>query len=381
MRVDSARLWAALMHSATIGATKEGGLCRLALGPQDLEARGWFAAECTTLGATITVDAMGSQFALFAGTDPERDPIAMGSHLDTQPTGGRFDGVLGVLGALECVRALRAAGQSTRHALLVINWTNEEGARFAPAMVASGVSAGAISRAQAYAATDATGITLQDALAQAGVDIAAELKPPKLAAYFELHIEQGPVLEAENAQIGVVVGVQGIAWFDIEVHGRASHAGTTPMTMRRDPMQASAAIVGEIARLCRDRPAGLFTIGAIQAAPGARNTVPETVRISLDLRNPTAPGLMEFETAVRAALPSVTAAYGCTMIIDRIWHSPPVSFAPSCIAGIRAAASMLGPARAGHHQRRRARCRLCRSRRSYRDDLYALRRRGQSSSR
>jgi N-carbamoyl-L-amino-acid hydrolase len=295
------------------------------------------------LGGSVTVDRMGTQYARFAGMVPSLPPIAMGSHLDTQPTGGRFDGVLGVLGALEVVRTLHQAGLRTRHDVMVINWTNEEGARFAPAMVASGVFAGVFKLEAALAFTDADGISIGDAVRAIGYDGPIIPGAVKLAAYFELHIEQGPVLEQENCDIGVVTGVQGMHWFDATVTGQSCHAGTTPMALRHDPLQAAAAMVYEVARIGdRDPGISVATIGRLQALPGARNTVPAEVQFSVDLRHPDSTALDAMEQALRAALPTLAAGRGCALRLERIWASPPVAFAPSCVESVRAAAAALG---------------------------------------
>jgi len=343
-RVDTELLWASLMHSASIGATKQGGLCRLALSDTDRQIRDWFAAACASLGGDVTVDRIGTQYARFAGTVPSLPPIAMGSHLDTQPTGGRFDGVLGVLGALEVMRTLRAAGVPTRHDVMVINWTNEEGARFAPAMVASGVFAGVFPLETALSFTDADGISIGDAVRAIGYDGPIMPGAVGLAAYFELHIEQGPVLEQAKCDIGVVTGVQGMRWFDATVTGQPCHAGTTPMAMRHDPLQAAAAMVrDDVARIGESDPGrSLATIGRFQALPGARNTVPAEVRFSVDLRHPDGAALDAMERALRASLPPRAALHGCALGLDRIWESPSVSFAPACVTAVRAAAASLG---------------------------------------
>jgi len=347
LRVNPDRLWRDLMHSAGIGATAEGGLNRLSLGADDARIRAWFKTEAESLGGTVLTDRLGTQFALFAGTE-ERDPIAMGSHLDTQPTGGRFDGVLGVLGGLTAVRAVREAGTVTRHPLAVINWTNEEGARFAPAMLASGVYAGAFSAEYALARADGAGATVGQALADLGQ--VGELDPgkPRLAAYFELHIEQGPILERENIDIGVVTGVQGIAWFDVTVTGAPAHAGSTPMDMRHDPVLAAAAMIQAIAAIAAADPATCrATVGQIAARPGSRNTVAETVTFSVDLRHPDAGRLAAMEAALRSAVAGPAAAQGCVVVVEKIWYSPPVRFDAGCVRAVERAATLLGASHRG----------------------------------
>jgi N-carbamoyl-L-amino-acid hydrolase len=340
LRVDPGHLWRDLMHSAAIGATPEGGLNRQALTAEDQVIRAWFAETSRSLGGTVQTDTVGSQFAIFQGTE-NRAPIAMGSHLDTQPTGGRFDGILGVLAGLAAIRALRAAGTTTRHPLAVINWTNEEGARFAPAMLASGVHAGVFSEAYAVARTDAQGITLAQALSQTGQNGTVPAGAQKLAAYFELHIEQGPVLEQHHADIGVVTGVQGISWFDVTVTGAPTHAGTTPMTLRKDPVLAAAAMIQTIDALAAPDPAARATIGQIAAQPGARNTVAARADFTVDLRHPKAESLAALEAGLRDALPPLAAARGCSVSIDGIWHAAPVVFDAGCVQAVRDAATLL----------------------------------------
>jgi N-carbamoyl-L-amino-acid hydrolase len=342
LRVDAEKLWQDLMQSAAIGATPEGGLNRLALGADDAAIRAWFKATAEAMGGRVETDPVGSQFAFFSGST-HADPIGIGSHLDTQPTGGRFDGVLGVLAGLAAIRALRDAGQATHHTLVVINWTNEEGARFAPAMLASGVYAGVFSAEYALSRADAAGTTMAEALAHTRQVGALAAGTPRLAAYFELHIEQGPILEQESLDIGVVTGVQGISWFDVTVAGTPTHAGTTPMDMRHDPVQAAAAMIPAITALTAADPAAArATIGQLAAHPGARNTVAERVRFSVDLRHPDPLYLAGMEAALQAALPPLAATHGCTVAIDRIWHSPPVQFDAACVQAVRHAATLLG---------------------------------------
>ena len=342
LRINATRLWASLLHSATIGATPDGGLCRLALSPPDLEIRAWFATACQQAGGTVEMDALATQWASFPGADPTLPPIAIGSHLDTQPTGGRFDGILGVLAGLELIRTLNDTKTRTRHPLRLVNWTNEEGARFPPAMVASGVWSGAIALAHALAQTDADGITLDQALQQGGANPKTRFIHQNLAAYFELHIEQGPILEAANQQIGIVTGVQGMAWFDVTVEGRPAHAGTTPMHLRADPLAAAAAMAIGINQFPNADPQALTTIGIFQAYPGARNTIPARVQFSVDLRHPTPDGLAALEARLTAALPPQAAQAGCTVTIEPIWRSAPVNFDPAVISAIQTAASQLG---------------------------------------
>ena len=346
LRVDADRLWSALTETAAIGATPRGGLCRLALSEEDARVRRWFVQACEAAGCVVIVDELGDIFARREGADPSLPPIAIGSHLDTQPTGGRFDGILGVLAGLEVIRTLNDAGLVTRHPIEVIDWTNEEGARFAPAMLASGVFAGAFDAAYARDRVDRDGVAFGPALEAIGFKGAAPVGEHPLAAHFELHIEQGPVLEDAGIEIGVVTGVQGIVWLDVEVSGQACHAGTTPMALRRDALQGAARFARAVDEVGRAEPgASLSTIGIFQAEPGSRNTVPERVRMSVDLRHPRAEGLARMEADVRAAAQRIEADLGVEIAIAGVWNSPPVEFAPSVVDAVRDAARRLGLSR------------------------------------
>ncbi|MBX9885105.1 MAG: Zn-dependent hydrolase [Novosphingobium sp.] len=334
------------METAAFGRTAKGGLCRLALSPEDAEVRRWFVKACKAVGCAVTVDRLGNIFGRRAGSAPDLPPIAIGSHLDTQPTGGRFDGILGVLAGLEVLRTLGDAGVVTRHPLEVVNWTNEEGARFAPAMLAAGVFAGAFDLDYALSREDKHGVSLAAALAQSGFDGTAPVGGRPLAAHFELHIEQGPVLEAEGLEIGVVSGVQGIRWFDVEIAGLACHAGTMPMKLRRDALQAAARLAVAVDEIGRSDPdTSLSTIGIFEAYPGSRNTVPETIRMSVDLRHPRAEGLDRLEAAFRAAAAEIAAALKVTIAVKPVWSSPPVVFDPAVVGAIDAATAQLGYSR------------------------------------
>lgn len=339
LRVNGARLWASLCDTAQFGAIPgtDRGMCRLTLGEADIAVRRWFVAEAEALGLTVSVDQLGTIRAVRPGSDPALAPIAMGSHLDTQPTGGRFDGILGVLAGLEVVRTLVDAGVETRHPIAVIDWTNEEGARFAPAMVASGVFAGEFTLDHALAQRDRDGVTLGEALAASGFAGVVAPGAEPIAAHFELHIEQGPVLETEGLEVGVVTGVQGIRWYDVTVRGRTCHAGTTPMHLRRDALQAAARLALAVDAIGHSDPGhSLSTIGLFQAHPGSRNTVPGEVRLTVDLRHPEVAGLDRMEADLLAA---VAEAGGEAA---RIWYSPPVTFDPGVIAAIAGATGRLG---------------------------------------
>src|SRR5579872_1317788 len=229
--VNAERLWAMIMETAKIGATDKGGIKRLTLTDLDRQVRDWFKRECEAAGCTVTIDDMGNMFARRPGRDNSLPPIAMGSHLDTQPTGGKFDGVIGVLAGLEVIRTLNDLQVETNAPIEVVNWTNEEGSRFAPAMLCSGVFAGAITREFADSRTDRDGKRFGDELDRIGYRGGEKCGSRQFGAHFELHIEQGPILEAEGKTIGIVTGVQGMRWFEVTVTGRESHAGSTPMKL------------------------------------------------------------------------------------------------------------------------------------------------------
>ena len=353
IRIDGERLWSTLMETARFGATELGGLKRLTLTDEDKQVRDWFRAACTEAGCAITIDEMGSIFARRAGSEPSAAPILFGSHLDTQPTGGKFDGILGVLAGLEVMRTLNAFGYTTRHPLEVVDWTNEEGSRFAPAMVASGVFGGAFTRDYAWSRTDPDGVSLGDALARIGYrgDVPCGGRRP--AAYFELHIEQGPILEAARETIGIVTGIQGIRWIDITVTGQSSHSGTTPMQARRDALVAAARIVRFAHSLAeRHAPNARATVGRFEVAPNSRNVVPGSVALTVDIRHPDAQALATMhhellDEARRTVAPLAIA-------FETVNDSPPIAFDPICVAAVREAAARLKlPARemvsgAGH---------------------------------
>ena len=250
LKIDAERLWGGLMETAAIGATPKGGICRLTLTDLDRAVRDWFRAQAESLGCRVTVDDMGTMFARREGLN-DVPPIAMGSHLDTQPTGGKFDGVLGVLGALEALRALVEAGYETHAPIEVINWTNEEGSRFAPAMIASGVFGGVFTRDWAAARTDRAGVRFGEALEAIGYRGGERCGAHPLSAFFELNIEQGPILEAEAKEIGVVTGAQGMRWFEATIVGQESHTGTTPMDRRKNALLGAARLIERVDAVAR----------------------------------------------------------------------------------------------------------------------------------
>jgi beta-ureidopropionase / N-carbamoyl-L-amino-acid hydrolase len=343
LQIDGQRLWRTLMETAQIGATPKGGICRLTLTDLDRQVRDWFKAQCEALGCTVAVDEVGTMFARRPGNNPDLPPIAMGSHLDTQPTGGKFDGVLGVLGALEAMRTLHQAGYETNAPIEIVNWTNEEGACFAPAMLASGVFAGVFSADYAYGRADRDGKTFGDELARIGYKGEEKAGARKFSAMFELHIEQGPILEAEGRMIGAVQGVQGIRWYEVTVTGEAAHTGTTPMPLRKNALIGAARMIERIDAIAREHaPDAVGAVGLIENKPNSRNVIPGEVFFSVDFRHPDVKILDAMETKFRAALADVMPPLQLTYTEARIWQSPPVKFAPELIECVRIGAEKAG---------------------------------------
>ena len=343
LRVDGARLWASIMEMAKIGALPGGGCGRLALTDDDKRARDLFASWCEQAGCTVTVDEMGNMFARRPGRNPDLPPVAAGSHLDTQPHGGKFDGIFGVLAALEAVRALNDAGVETESPIEVINWTNEEGSRFAPAMIASGVFAGLFDRDFAYRVESPEGETLGDELARIGYKGTEPCGEHPLGALFEAHIEQGPILEAAGVPIGIVSGAQGQRWYDVEVRGRDSHAGTTPMPARKDALVAAARMAARIEDIALGKtPDAVGTVGQFDVSPNSRNTIPGQVRFSVDIRHPDAGVLAEMDAAIRESFTAIAERGDVDVTVDQIWEKPPIEFDPRCVEAVREAAEELG---------------------------------------
>ncbi|MBK5011564.1 Zn-dependent hydrolase [Pseudomonas sp. S60] len=342
LKSNGERLWASLMAMAEIGATARGGSCRLALTEQDKAGRDLFSQWCREAGLTLTVDAIGNLFARRAGTDPTAAPVMMGSHLDTQPEGGRFDGVYGVLAGLEVLRRLDDLGIRTRKPLEVAVWTNEEGARFTPAMFGSAVFTGALTLQAALAIRDAEGITVAEALRTTGY---AGQRPlgGEVDAYFEAHIEQGPILEDNAKAIGVVSGGQAIRWLDITVEGMAAHAGTTPMPLRKDALYGAARMIQAVEQLAADfAPQGLTTVGELTIAKASRNTIPGQVRFTVDLRHHRDQAIEAMEHELTLKLQAIARNRGLQVRIERHWVSPATPFDAACVAAVQQAVDGLG---------------------------------------
>ena len=343
LRIDGQRLWHALMDLAALGATPKGGVCRLALTDLDREARdlvcGWARAE----GMHITIDQIGNIFMRRDGTDPSLPPVVTGSHIDTQPTGGKFDGNYGVLAGLEVIRTLNAHGIETAAPLEVVVWTNEEGSRFVPVMMGSGVFCGAFPLAHAYAATDTSGKTAGAELERIGYVGSQTPGDHPIGAYFETHIEQGPVLENADCVIGVVPAVLGLTWYDCTVTGFESHAGPTPMAIRKDALQVATRIMQEVVAIAeRYPPYGRGTVGMVQVMPNSRNVIPGQVKFSIDLRNVSADLLTKMNADLDAFLALTRSHTGLDIVLEQVSNYAPCPFHPVCVDAVRDAVAALG---------------------------------------
>ncbi|HEF4728737.1 Zn-dependent hydrolase [Burkholderia multivorans] len=343
VRVNQQRLWDSLMEMATIGATARGGSCRLALSDDEVRGRRRFIAWCEAAGCVIRIDPIGNLFARRPGTEPDAPAVMCGSHLDTQPLGGRFDGVYGVLAGLEAIRTLNEHGIATRHPIDVVAWTNEEGSRFTPGMMGSAVYAGKLGLDDALARPCMhTGVRLGDELERTGfAGPARERQMPK--AYFEAHIEQGPVLENAGVPIGVVTGVQGIVELDVTVTGFESHAGTTPMSVRKDAMGVAAAMIAAIVEHGHGFDADArVTVGHLACQPNSPSTIPGQVRFSVDVRHPSRSALQRLVADIGAICTQRTALRGTHVDVQRIAEYDPIAFDAACIERVRQATIAAG---------------------------------------
>jgi len=343
LRINGDRLWDALMEMAKIGPGVAGGNNRQTLTDADGEGRKLFQKWCEDAGMTMGVDKMGTMFAKREGSDPDALPVYVGSHLDTQPTGGKYDGVLGVLGALELVRSLNDLDIKTKHPIVVTNWTNEEGTRFAPAMLASGVFAGMHELDWAYDREDAKGIKFGDELKRIGWLGDEEVGARKMHAFFELHIEQGPILETEGKDIGVVTHGQGLRWIECTITGKESHTGSTPMPMRKNAGRGLAQVtelVHEIAM--KYQPTAVGAIGHIDVYPNSRNVIPGKVVFTVDFRSPILASLTAMEQELYERAPGVCEALGLTFAHTISGQFDPPEFDKNCVSAVRNAAERLG---------------------------------------
>jgi N-carbamoyl-L-amino-acid hydrolase len=344
LTVNGERLWASLMELARIGATAKGGVCRLAASDLDAEARRLFIGWCEAAGCTVSVDRIGNIFARRPGRNPALAPVMAGSHLDTQPTGGRFDGAYGVMAGLEIVRTLNDLGYETEAPVEIVAWTNEEGSRFSPAMVGSGVFAGIFDLAYGLARPDnVTGATLGAELERIGFAGPAPIGEYPVAAYFEAHIEQGPILEAAGLPVGIVTGAQGQRWYEITVTGQEAHAGPTPMPRRRDALVGAARMIDAVNRIGHAHaPHACATVGFVQVSPNSRNTIPGRVFFTVDFRHPEDAVLSAMDAELRAACAAAAATQSLEVAVEEFWYFPPTPFNPCLVRRVRDAAEAQG---------------------------------------
>jgi len=343
IRINGQRLWDALMEMAKIGATPKGGCKRLTLTDLDRQARELFAVWCKKEGCAVKVDEMGNMFARRSGAEDNLPPVMVGSHLDTQPTGGKYDGVLGVLGALEVVRSLNDLKIKTRHPIEIANWTNEEGSRYAPAMISSGVFAGVYTKEFAYSRSDAEGKALGDELQRIGFKGSEPVGGRPIHAFFELHIEQGPILEDESIDVGVVTHGQGQRWYEIKLVGFESHAGSTPMPRRKDALLGAARIVELVNRVGLSKaPLGVSTVGMLNPYPNSRNVIPGEVFMTCEFRHPIDGVLSTMDAALKEGVAEIAKTIGLTYDLKQVFYYAPVAFDEGCVAAVRRAAEHLG---------------------------------------
>ena len=343
LRINGTRLWASLMELAQIGATDKGGVCRLALTELDKQGRDLVTRWAREAGMTVTIDQIGNGFMRRPGRNNSLPPIMTGSHIDTQPTGGKFDGNYGVLAGLEVVRTLNDHGIETEAPIEVAFWTNEEGSRFVPVMMGSGVFARAFTLEHAYAATDTEGKTVKGELERIGYIGSQVPGDHAIGAYFETHIEQGPVLEDHGITIGVVTGVLGIRWYDCVVTGMEAHAGPTPMALRKDALQVATQLMQEVVACAhRHPPHGRGTVGMVQVHPNSRNVIPGRVKFSIDLRNATDALCEAMDADIRAVAARLSEDSGLPIEITPVSAYPAQPFHADCIAAVQKAADALG---------------------------------------
>jgi N-carbamoyl-L-amino-acid hydrolase len=343
LRINPERLWDSIHAMAEIGPGVAGGNNRQTLTDDDAKGRSLFKTWCEAAGLTMGLDEMGTIFARREGTEPKLDPVYVGSHLDTQPTGGRYDGVLGVLSGLELIRTLNDLGIKTRRPIVVVNWTNEEGARFAPAMLASGVFAGIHTLEYAYGRKDPEGKTFGDELKHIGWVGDEKVGARKMHAYFEYHIEQGPILEAEHKQIGVVTHGQGLWWLEFTLTGKEAHTGSTPMNMRVNAGLAMSRILEMVQTVAMsEQPGAVGGVGQMFFSPNSRNVLPGKVVFTVDIRSPEQAKLDRMRAKIEAEAPKICEALGVKCAVEPVGHFDPVTFDPTLVSRVRAAAEKLG---------------------------------------
>ena len=340
LRIDGQRLWESLMEMAKIGATEKGGVCRLALTDLCKQSRDLFIKWCEEAGCTIKIDKMGNIFARRAGRNNDLAPVLTGSHLDSQPTGGRFDGVYGVLSGLEVLRSMNDLGIETERPFEVAVWTNEEGSRFAPAMVASGVFAGVYDLEYGLSRADSDGKTMGEELQRIGYDGPEDVGGRDIHAYFEAHIEQGPILEDEDITVGVVTDAQGQRWYELTLTGVESHAGPTPMRTRKDALLGASRIVDTVNRIGLDNaPVACATVGMMEVYPNSRNVIPGRVWMTIDFRHPDDDVLTRMDAAMRKDVQAICDDIGLELELEQIFYYAPVHFDESCVNAVRQGAA------------------------------------------
>lgn len=343
LKINSERLWDSLMDMARVGPGVAGGNNRQTVTDADSEGRHLFQTWAEAAGCSMGLDQMGNMFAMRAGTDPDALPVYVGSHLDTQPTGGKYDGVLGVLGGLELLRTMSDLDIKTKHPIVVTNWTNEEGTRYAPAMLSSGVFAGLHSQEWAYERTDADGKSFGDELARIGWRGDETVGARKMHAFFELHIEQGPILEAEDKQIGVVTHGQGLSWTEITILGKDAHTGSTPMPMRKNAGLAMARILDRVEDIAMSHaPHAVGAAGHVNVYPNSRNVIPGKVVFTVDFRSPELAVIQDMESRLRVEAQGICDSMGMEVSFEKVGGFDPVTFDKTCVQAVRSAAVRLG---------------------------------------
>ena len=343
LKINSERLWDSLMDMARVGPGVAGGNNRQTVTDADSEGRHLFQTWAEAAGCSMGLDQMGNMFAMRAGTDPDALPVYVGSHLDTQPTGGKYDGVLGVLGGLELLRTMSDLDIKTKHPIVVTNWTNEEGTRYAPAMLSSGVFAGLHSQEWAYERTDADGKSFGDELARIGWRGDETVGARKMHAFFELHIEQGPILEAEDKQIGVVTHGQGLSWTEITILGKDAHTGSTPMPMRKNAGLAMARILDRVEDIAMSHaPHAVGAAGHVNVYPNSRNVIPGKVVFTVDFRSPELAVIQDMESRLRVEAQGICDIMGMEVSFEKVGGFDPVTFDETCVQAVRSAAVRLG---------------------------------------
>ncbi len=343
LKINGDRLWNSLMEMAKIGPGVAGGNNRQTVTDEDGEGRHLFQSWCTAAGMTMGLDQMGNMFAHRAGTDADALPVYVGSHLDTQPTGGKYDGVLGVLSGLEIIRTLNDLNIQTKHPIVVTNFTNEEGTRYAPALLSSGVFVGIHTQEWAYEREDANGLKFGAELERIGWKGDEEVGARKMHAFFELHIEQGPILEAEAMEVGVVTHGQGLSWTQVTITGRESHTGSTPMPMRKNAglgMARVLELVDEIA--WSHKPHAVGAAGHIDVYPNSRNVIPGKVVFTIDFRSPERAIIEDMNARLRRGAQKICDEMGLEVTFEKVGGFDPVEFDAGCVSAVRNAAERLG---------------------------------------